>query len=149
MENKMIEYGMMLENEILLLLDLYKQLNPDNILPDEFTVKNVWNEIEKQSVKYFVARDKDKIVAACYICIIPNLTYGGKSIGYIENVVTDKNYRRKGIGKKIIENAVNHAKANNCYKVVLQSGNSRMEAHKFYESIGFDGDAKKAFEIRL
>lgn len=149
MKNKMIEYGILLENELPLLLDLYKQLNPDNILTDELTAKNVWKEIEKRDIKYFIAKDNEKIIAACYICIVPNLTYGGKSIGYIENVVTDQDYRRKGIGRKIIENAVNHAKANNCYKVILQSGNSRTDAHKFYKSIGFDGNSKKAFEIRL
>ena len=31
----------------------------------------------------------------------------------------------------------------------LQSGVTRPEAHKFYESMGFDGNSKRAFEIRF
>jgi GNAT superfamily N-acetyltransferase len=146
----MIEYGILMENEIVSLLELYKQLNsPSEIMPDEITSKNIWNKIKKCDIKYYVAKDNERIIGSCYICIIPNLTRGGKSIGFIENVITDKEYRRKGIGKRIIEKAIEYAKEQNCYKVILQSGNKRTDAHKFYESTGFDGESKKAFEIRL
>jgi GNAT superfamily N-acetyltransferase len=77
------------------------------------------------------------------------LTRGGKSIGFIENVITDIEYREKGIGKNIIKNAIKYTKEQNCYKILLQSGNKRTDAHGFYESMGFDGESKRAFEIRL
>jgi GNAT superfamily N-acetyltransferase len=146
----MIEYGVLMENEISSLLELYKQLNSLNeIMINESTVKNIWNEIKKYNIKYYVARENGKIIGSCYICVIPNLTRGGKSIGFIENVITDKEYRRKGIGRHIIEKAVEYAKEQNCYKVLLQSGNKRTDAHNFYKSVGFDGESKKAFEIRF
>jgi GNAT superfamily N-acetyltransferase len=147
---QMIEYGILTENEISSLLELYKQLNPLNeVTINEFAVNNIWKEIEKYNIKYYIAKENEKIIGSCYICIIPNLTRDGKSIGFIENVITDKEYRRKGIGKNIIKKAIEYAKEQNCYKVLLQSGNKRTEAHKFYESIGFDGESKKAFEIRF
>lgn len=145
----MIEYGILTENELSSLLELYKQLNPKDEALNEIAAINIWENINKQNVKYFIAKDNEKIIASCYICIIPNLTRGGKSIGFIENVITDTNYRRKGIGKKLIENAVKFAKEQNCYKVLLQSGKERTDAHEFYESLGFDGESKKAFELRL
>jgi ribosomal protein S18 acetylase RimI-like enzyme len=145
----MVEYSILLENEILSLFELYKQLNPEDKTINEFTVKNIWKNIEIQNIKYFIAKENGKIIASCYICIIPNLTRGGKSIGFIENVITDIEYRRKGIGKNIIKNAIKYAKEQNCYKILLQSGNRRTDAHGFYESLGFDGESKRAFEIRL
>jgi len=145
----MVEYGILLGNEILSLLELYKQLNPEDNIIDEFTAKNIWENIENQNIKYFIAKENGKIIASCYICIIPNLTRGGKSVGFIENVITDIEYRGKGIGKKIIKNAIKYAKEQNCYKILLQSGNKRTDAHGFYESMGFDGESKRAFEIRL
>ena len=45
--------------------------------------------------------------------------------------------------------AVDYARDLNCYKAILQSGIKRTEAHAFYESIGFDGSSKKAFEMRF
>jgi GNAT superfamily N-acetyltransferase len=145
----MVEYGILLENELLSLLELYKQLNPEDNIIDEFTAKNIWKRIEAQNIKYFIAKENGKIIASCYICIIPNLTRGGKSIGFIENVITDIEYKGKGIGKNIVENAIKYAREQNCYKILLQSGNRRTDAHRFYESVGFDGESKRAFEIRL
>ena len=145
----MIEYSVLLENELLSMMKLYKQLNPNEEIINESAAKNIWKIIENQNIKYFIAKDNGKIIASCYICIIPNLTRDGKSIGFIENVITDMEYRGKGIGKKIMENAVEYAKEQNCYKVLLQSGNKRTDAHGFYESIGFDGKSKTAFEIRF
>ena len=144
----MVEYGILKDDELLQLLALYQQLNLGDFM-DEVTAKNVWEEIKKQNIKYFVARENGKIISSCYISVIHNITRGGRSIGFIENVITDVAYRRKGIGKTVIENAINYAKEQNCYKVVLQSGNKRSDAHSFYEKIGFDGTSKKAFEIRF
>ena len=144
----MVEYGILMEHELLSLLELYQQLNTDDVM-DEITSKNIWKNIEKQDIKYFVAKENGKIIASCYICIIPNLTRSGKSIGFIENVITDIKHRRKGIGKTMIENAIQYAKDKKCYKVLLQSGKKRIDAHLFYESLGFDGESKKAYELRL
>jgi GNAT superfamily N-acetyltransferase len=146
----MIEYNVLTEDEIPSLLELYKQLNPrDEIVADENAVKNIWDKITSRNIKYFTAKDDERIVSSCYICIIPNLTRGGRPIGFIENVITDKSYRRKGIGKRIVEMALAYASEQNCYKVILQSGKERTPAHQFYESIGFDGESKRAFEVRF
>ena len=145
----MIEYGELLENDLLSLLGLYKQLEPNDKIINEDVANKILEKIKNQNIKYFIAKDNGKIISSCYICILPNFTRNGRSIGYIENVITDKEYRRKGIGKKIMENAIKYAKDQNCYKVILQSGINRVEAHAFYESLGFDGESKKAFDLRL
>jgi GNAT superfamily N-acetyltransferase len=100
-------------------------------------------------VKYFIAIENNKIISSCYLAIIPNLTRNGKSNGFIENVITDEKYRKKGIGKRIIKMAIEYGKQNNCYKIILQSSFKRKENHIFYEKCGFDGDSKRAFEIRF
>jgi GNAT superfamily N-acetyltransferase len=64
-------------------------------------------------------------------------------------VVTDSRHRRKGIGRTVLNMAIGYAAQENCYKVVLQSSIKRKDAHAFYERIGFDGNSKKAFEIRF
>jgi GNAT superfamily N-acetyltransferase len=143
-----VEYGILADNELFSLLELYRQLNSDDFI-NEITAKTVWENIKNQDIKYFVAKENGKIIASCYICIIPNLTRGGKSIGFIENMITNVKYRRKGIGKTVMENAIQYAKEQNCYKVLLQSGNKRTDAHPFYEKLGFDSTSKKAFEMRF
>jgi GNAT superfamily N-acetyltransferase len=144
-----MEYCVGKREDLVNILELYKQLNPSN---NDFSIENankIWDKIENGNIKYFIAKDNGEIIASCYIIIVPNLTFNGKSIGYIENVITGEKYRRRGIGKKIMEMAINYAKEENCYKVVLQSGIKRTMAHKFYETIGFNGESKKAFELRF
>lgn len=73
----------------------------------------------------------------------------GSSFCIVENVVTDKDYRGQGLGRKVMERAIEFARQKNCYKVILESASFRKEAHQFYKNLGFDGEAKKAFLMKL
>jgi GNAT superfamily N-acetyltransferase len=129
---------------------LYKDLNPDDppLQPDKANI--IWDIIEQNNlIRYFVATDNDTIVASCTIAIIPNLTRSGRPYAVIENVITKSEFRKQGIGRGIINTAVEFAKQNECYKVILLSSVKRTEAHEFYEAIGFDGKSKRGFELRL
>jgi len=145
----MIKYSVAKKEHLPMILELYKQLIPEENPIDIITANNIWEETEKNKIKYFIATDGNKIVSSCYLAIIPNLTRNGRPNGFIENVITDTQYRKKGIGKKVIEMAIEYGKQNNCYKIILQSSYKRKENHIFYEKCGFDGDSKRAFEIRF
>ncbi len=133
------------------LLQLYRQLDQDNasISLEKSTVLWETEIASDPNICYFGAVEQNIVVSTCYAVLIPNLTNGNRSICFVENVVTDEKYRRQGLARKVIEAAVAFAKAHHCYKVILQSGVKRTEAHRFYESIGFDGSTKKAFDMRL
>ncbi|MBI5604401.1 MAG: GNAT family N-acetyltransferase [Deltaproteobacteria bacterium] len=70
---------------------------------------------------------------------------GGRPYGLIENVVTHKNYRRRGHGKAVLHHALNYAWSKGCYKVMLLTGRKDESTYRFYESAGFDQNAKQAF----
>jgi len=145
----MIEYSIARKEHLPLILELYKQLIPEEIPIDIKTANEIWEKIENSGIKYFIAIENGIIISSCYLAIMPNLTRNGKSISFIENVITDEKYRNKGIGKKVIEMAIEYGKQNNCYKIILQSSYKRKENHIFYEKCGFDGDSKRAFEKRF
>ncbi|MCR4948426.1 MAG: GNAT family N-acetyltransferase [Treponema sp.] len=139
------------EEDIPSLLDLYVQLAEVNKNVTLEKARDVWaREIrENKNIKYFGALEKGKVVSTCYCTIIPNLTNAARPVCFVENVVTDKDYRKQGLGKKVIEKAIETAKKNNCYKVILFSGVARKEAHQFYENLGFSSKTKIAFDMRL
>lgn len=145
-----MEYRMATKDDLPELLELYKQLFPEDEELDLGEAESIWDLSEKSSlIRYFVALENGKIVSTCSITVIPNLTRMGSSFGVMENVITDHAHRRKGIGKKVMEYALQHAKENNCNRVFLLSNVNRAESHKFYEAIGFNGDSKRGFEIRF
>ena len=132
------------------LLELYRQLDEDDDQSTPEQSEKVWMQIENDpNIQYFGAIDNGKVVSTCYAVYIPNLTRGNRGICFIENVVTDKEYRKRGLASKVIDMAVEFAKEHHCYKAILQSGITRTEAHKFYENKGFNGSSKKAFDMRL
>ena len=145
-----MEFRKLDESDLDSLLKLYKQLDPDDdeCLADSY--ESIWKEIDNSSnIQYFGAIDDGKVVSTCYAVYIPNLTRGGRGICFIENVVTDKAYRKLGLASRVIDMAIAFAKEHHCYKVILQSGKARTEAHQFYENKGFNGQSKKAFDMRL
>lgn len=139
------------EKDLESLIKLYEQLDGAN---GDFTAEDarkIWKaEIERnKKIKYFGAVENGKVISTCYCLIIPNLTRLGSSIAFVENVVTDKEHRGQGLGRKVMEMAIEFARKNNCYKVILQSASFRKEAHQFYKNLGFDGESKKAFIMKL
>ena len=145
-----MEFRQLSKSDLPSLLELYRQLDEDDVLSGAEQSETVWNKIEENpDIQYFGAVDDGKVVSTCYAVYIPNLTRGNRGICFIENVVTDKAYRNRGLASRIIDMAVDFAKEHHCYKVILQSGAARTEAHRFYEHKGFNGTSKKAFDLRL
>ncbi|MFC2033943.1 GNAT family N-acetyltransferase [Chloroflexota bacterium] len=135
------------ENELNELLKLYLHLHSsDDSSPENEVVKSIWHEIKSNpNLKYFGLYIKGKLVSSCTIIIVPNLTRGFRPYGVIENVVTHNNFRRNSYGKAILSHALKYAWERNCYKVMLQTGRKDEGTYQFYESVGFDRYAKKAF----
>ena len=145
-----MEFRKLTASDLASLLDLYRQLDEDDESCTIEQSERVWKEIEENTnIQYFGALDNGKVVSSCYAVDIPNLTRGSRGICFIENVVTDKAYRRLGLASRVLDMAIASAKNRHCYKVILQSGIARTEAHQFYENKGFDGESKKAFDMRL
>ena len=133
------------------LIKLYEQLDGKNGAFAVEDARPIWkNEIaENPNIKYFGAVENGKVVSTCFCAIIPNLTRLGGAICFVENVVTDKDFRKQGLGKKVMDKAIEFAREKNCYKVILESGAWRTEAHQFYRNLGFDDTAKKSFLLKL
>lgn len=138
-------------DELSELLDLYKQLQPND--PDVYKnseLKNTWDLIYNDPNLYHIVVEVDgRIVSSCNIAIIKNLTRNLRPYGLVENVITDSNYRKKGYATKALNMAMDIAKDNYCYKVMLLTGSKREETLKFYEQAGFIRGIKTAFVKNL
>lgn len=145
-----MEFRRLTSTDLKSLLELYKQLDADDTVCLSEQSEKVWKEIDAHgNIQYFGAVDDGKVVSTCYAVYIPNLTRNNRGICFIENVVTDKEFSRLGLASQVLDMSIAFAKDYHCYKVILQSGIGRTEAHQFYEKKGFSGESKKAFDMRL
>jgi GNAT superfamily N-acetyltransferase len=109
-------------------------------------ITQLWTEIFNDPNRYyFVVEEDGRLVSACMLAIIKNLTRSGRPFGLIENVVTHSEYRNRGYGTTILEKAVETAKGNNCYKVMLLTGRKEESTLRFYERAGFERGVKTGF----
>jgi GNAT superfamily N-acetyltransferase len=136
------------ENDLPSLLDLYRQLHPD----DEPVSPAVAGNRLEQLLLYpgssiFVGMRGNALAATCTLIIIPNLTRGGAPYGLTENVVTDARHRKRGYGKLILEAAMSAAWRHGCYKVMLLTGSKDPATLRFYAEAGFE-QSKTGFQAR-
>ncbi|MBQ8800587.1 MAG: GNAT family N-acetyltransferase [Lachnospiraceae bacterium] len=64
-----------------------------------------------------VAEEDGKAVASVQMAIIESLTHNVRPFAVIENVVTHGDYRNRGYGSALLQEASEIAKKLNCYKV--------------------------------
>jgi GNAT superfamily N-acetyltransferase len=96
--------------------------------------------------KVYVAENENDIVGTFALLIMDNLAHQGTPSGVVEDVAVLTKLQGKGIGKVMMEFAMELCKEAGCYKLVLSSNVKRNEAHAFYESLGFE---KHGFSFRV
>lgn len=77
-----------------------------------------------------------KVVCVAGITVRPHVE--NKMQLEIEDFSTHPVYKRKGYGRQVLEWIVVYAEENKCFRIKIDSGTSREEAHQFYKSIGFE-----------
>lgn len=135
------------KSELTALLELYKHLHTEDApLPLQDEIEEIWKGIQlNPNIKYFGVFSDEVLVSSCTLCIVPNLTRGCRPYAIIENVVTHINFRRQGHGRDVLKHAMAEAWSCGCYKIMLLTGRKDEGTYKFYESVGFNRNAKQAF----
>ena len=86
-----------------------------------------------------VVESGGEIVGTMQLTFIPGISQLGAKRLLIEAVRVDGKYRGRGIGKQMMQWAIERAKEKGCKTVQLTTNNERKDAHRFYESLGFKG----------
>jgi ribosomal protein S18 acetylase RimI-like enzyme len=89
------------------------------------------------NIKLVVAEEAGIVVGCLQLCILPGLSSQGASRALIEDVRVDSGRRSRGIGEQLVRWAVDEARAQGCKLVELLTHNTRVDAQRFYERLGF------------
>lgn len=84
-----------------------------------------------------VAELDGQIVGCLQFTAIPGLTRRGMKRGQIEGVRIASGWRGRGIGEQLVRQAIALAREQGCGLVQLTTDNTRPDAHRFYEGLGF------------
>jgi ribosomal protein S18 acetylase RimI-like enzyme len=121
-------------NDIFLLL---QQIWPNKELHSDALKKIFKQKLDSEASTYFCTESDGKVIGFCSVEVNSCFWREGL-VGYINELVVDKQWRRQGIGTELLQNAFNYAKTRGCKSVELDSAFYRKEAHELYLKLGFE-----------
>ena len=133
-----------INDDIPLILELLYELGRQKPQKDgelEKFKKLLKNYMQEDDKKILVAQDNDsKIIGMISMVFLSRLNQNTLEM-YVPELIVSQNYRSKGIGKKLINSSIEFGKKKKCHRIRLESGNQRIESHKFYKHLGFENSS--------
>jgi GNAT superfamily N-acetyltransferase len=87
--------------------------------------------------RHLIAEVDGNVVGTLHLVFIRGIARMGATRAQIEAVRIAAGQRGEGIGRKMIEAAIEMARKRACSLVQLTTDKTRTDAHRFYESLGF------------
>ena len=84
-----------------------------------------------------VAESAGRVIGMLQLTYLPSLTYQGRWRAMVEGVRVARETRSGGIGRQLLEHALERARRRDCHLVQLTTDKARPEALKFYQALGF------------
>jgi GNAT superfamily N-acetyltransferase len=98
------------------------------------------------SVRVYVAVVDGRVVGTYELFLLDNMAKRGRRSGVVEDVAVLPAYQGRGVGKAMMQDAMERCRRAGCYKMMLSSNENRKSAHAFYESLGF---TRHGFSFRM
>jgi len=108
--------------------------SPDDLAPYLTAMERLRADPHQHLV---VAVREGRVVGTLQLTIIPGLSRRGATRSVIEGVRIHADERGGGLGSRLIEWAIDTSRREGCQLVQLTSDNTRTDAHRFYERLGF------------
>lgn len=96
--------------------------------------------------RLIVAERDGVVVGTMQLSFLPGIAFHGARRGQIEAVRITSSLRGQGLGGDMIEWAIEECRARGCRLVQLMSLRDRLDAHRFYEKLGW---TKSHFGFKL
>ena len=138
------------EQDIPAILNLYRDARIDGEIG--FTVEEaIAHFAVLKSYPYFqvFVAIVGEVVAGTYeLVILDNMAKRGQKSGVVEDVAVHPEHQGHGVGRAMMQHALDQCRLAACYKMTLSSNLKREEAHLFYDSLGFTRHGY-SFQIEL
>ena len=98
--------------------------------------------------KLFVARDGRQVVAMASLLYTVSTAEGGKA-ALFEDLVVRPDYRKQGIGARLLEYVITQARAEGLLRLTLLTDMQNESAQVLYRKLGFVGSPMKPMRLKL
>jgi GNAT superfamily N-acetyltransferase len=104
-----------------------------------------WVDVPITGRKFFVLNGK---IQVGWIYFYPLVNSHPTSVGYVEDLFVDENFRNRGIGTTLACSVLEFAKQTGCYKSIATSRHENIRVHSFWRKLGYR-DYGKEFRLDM
>ena len=120
------------------ILALYAQFEDDHQVTSITEARSIFARMNAYpDYKLYVATLDRSIIGTFALLIMDNLAHMGAPSGVVEDFMVHREWQRKGVGRRMMQFAMDRCGERGCYKLALSSNLKREAAHRFYDNLGF------------
>lgn len=113
----------------------YAEADP---LPEPYY--SAFEQIDHDPNHELIVAEKDgEVIGTLHLMFLPSISFQGGLRAQIESVRVDRRFQSQGIGSKMMRWTLERAKQRGAHVVQLTTHKTRLDAHRFYERLGFKG----------
>ena len=100
--------------------------------------------MRRDGLTVYLAEVQGKAVGTATLLLLPNLTSDCQPSAFVEAVVVDVDFRRRGIATAVMRRILGDTAAAGCNKIQLLSHKRHVAdgAHRLYTGLGFEAEAE-------
>ena len=126
------------EAELPLLAEILAELEDDGAPQPLAELRAAWQRMRVfPDYVCHLAESDGEIVGTLSMIVFPVLTVPGRNEAIVEAVVIRRAHRGRGLGRAMMRAAMDMAAGKGAYKLALSSNLRRLDAHRFYDGMGF------------
>lgn len=140
-----------------------ERLNEDDLSPLSEIFQQFWGEkssLEKMKTTFsrlitnsayvlLAAKQNNQLIGFAMGVICEELYGDCKPFMVVEDLIVDKHRRRKGAGSALMRELEKYATGHDCCQIIFVTEADRRDAHRFYNSLGYEFEPYKGFKKRI
>ena len=127
------------EQDFPAILSLIKEFSIFQKTPEKVSISLDQMLLEKNYFQSFVAETEDGKIVGFASFFFAYYSWSGKAL-YLDDLYVQVSHRKQGIGKKLLDSVIEHAKKEKCKKLRWQVSNWNANAISFYRKMGAEID---------
>lgn len=107
-------------------------------LPESYY--SAFEQIENDPNHELIVAEQDgQVIGTLHLMFLLSLSFQGSLRSQVESVRVDRRFQNQGIGGRMMRWAIERARERGAHILQLTTHHTRIDAHRFYERLGFQG----------